>query len=197
MKKLYILGGCNGAGKTTLAYDILPEILQCKEFVNADEIARGLSPFQPEAVAFTAGKLMSNRVNSLLQSGVDFAVETTLSAVSYRLIVDRAHEKGYTVILIYFWLNSPELAKKRVKLRVREGGHNVPEKIIERRYHRSVVNFFHFFIDKCDTVMIFDNSDKAPKLIMERNAEQVEKIYNPPVYDQLTAVWKMNSEKKK
>lgn len=195
MKRLYILGGCNGAGKTTLAYDILPEILQCKEFVNADEIARGLSPFQPEAVAFAAGKLMSQRVHSLLQSGVDFAVETTLSAVSYRLIVDRAHERGYTVILIYFWLSSPELAKERVRLRVQEGGHNVPEKVIERRYHRSVVNFFHFFINKCDTVMIFDNSDKVPKLIMERNSEHAEKIYNTPVYDRLTAIWKTASEK--
>lgn len=196
MKKMYILAGCNGAGKTTVAYNILPEILQCKEFVNSDEIARGLSPFQPESVAYVAGKLMSLRIRALMQRGVNFAVETTLAAVSYRSIIDHAHDKGYCVTLIYFWLNSPELAKERVRLRVMEGGHNVHESVIVRRYYRSVCNLFDHFMEKSDIVMIFDNSDKTPQLVMERNLEQPEKIYNQPVFEQITEIWKKKSEDK-
>ena len=117
-KNLYIIAGCNGAGKTTASYTILPEILNCKEFVNADEIARGLSPFQPEKASFEAGRIMLNRIDELFQKEVDFAFETTLSAKSYLSIVKKAQSLGYFVTLIFFWLNSVELAKQRVKIRV-------------------------------------------------------------------------------
>lgn len=94
-KNLYIIGGCNGAGKTTASYTVLPEILNCKEFVNADEIARGLSPFNPESVAIEAGRLMLQRIDYLLEKDTSFSIETTLSTKSYVNLVKRAHEKGF------------------------------------------------------------------------------------------------------
>ncbi len=118
MPNLYIISGCNGAGKTTASFTVLPEILQCKEFINADEIAKGLSPFQPENVAIEAGRIMIKRIHELLELNVDFAFETTLAARTYVNTIKIAQSKGYFVTLIYFWLNSPELAIERVKERV-------------------------------------------------------------------------------
>src|SRR3989339_56746 len=105
MPNLYIIAGCNGAGKTTASYTILPEMLECKEFVNADEIARGISPFQPESVSIEAGRIMLKRIKDLIQKQVDFAFETTLSNRSYRPLIIDAQKKGYSVTLIFFWLN--------------------------------------------------------------------------------------------
>ena len=113
-KKLYIISGCNGAGKTTASFNILPELLNCKEFVNADEIARGLSPFQPEKVSIEAGKLMLKRIDELINSNQDFSFETTLSSKSFLNTIERAKSKGYYTTLIFFWLESVELAKFRV-----------------------------------------------------------------------------------
>lgn len=124
-KNLYIISGCNGAGKTTASFTILPEVLECKEFVNADEIAKGLSPFQPEKVAFEAGRIMFNRISELLISDKTFAFETTLSTISYKNKIIEAKNKGYNVILLFFWLQTSDLAKARVKARVIEGGHNI------------------------------------------------------------------------
>jgi predicted ABC-type ATPase len=131
MSKLYIIAGCNGAGKTTASYTILPEILDCREFVNADEIAKGLSPFQPEKVAFEAGRIMLHRIQELINGKVDFAFETTLSSKTYLHTIKQAKSTGYEIVLIFFWLESVELAKSRVRKRVSEGGHNIPEDITE------------------------------------------------------------------
>lgn len=120
MPKLYIIAGCNGAGKTTASYTVLPEMLGCKEFVNADEIAKGLSPFNPESVAIEAGRLMLQRMDDLLSEGSDFAFETTLSTRSYVKFIERAQAKGYFVTLLYFWLPTPEQAIERVATRVCE-----------------------------------------------------------------------------
>ena len=117
-RQLYIISGCNGAGKTTASYTVLPEILLCKEFVNADEIAKGLSPFNPESMAIEAGRLMLKRINELLAAKVSFSIETTLATRSYTRLIQRAQNAGYKVSLIYFWLNSPELAVNRVLQRV-------------------------------------------------------------------------------
>jgi predicted ABC-type ATPase len=185
MKNMYILSGCNGAGKTTAAYYILPEILQCKEFVNADEIARGISPFQPEKVMYQAGKLLSKRIQDLIDRGDNFAVETTLSALTYKNKILQAQQKGYVVTLIYFWLSSGELAKQRVKLRVEEGGHNVAEKTIERRYKMGLIYLFEEFLAICDNVMLFDNSDNSPKLIMTKVKGQEEEIFEKDIYNQI------------
>jgi predicted ABC-type ATPase len=139
-KKLYVIAGCNGAGKTTASFTILPEILDCKEFINADEIARGISPFQPEKVSFEAGRIMLNRINELLYKNENFAFETTLSTKSFKGKIIEAKEKGFQVILLYFWLKSIQLAKERVKIRVSEGGHDIEPEVIERRYIRGIKN---------------------------------------------------------
>ena len=196
MKNMYLLSGCNGAGKTTAAYYILPDILQCKEFVNADEIAKGLSPFQPETVSYEAGKILSLRINSLIEKGETFAVETTLSALTYRNKIAFAQQNGYVVSLIYFWLSSTELAKQRVKLRVEEGGHNISEQVITRRYYKGLNNFFEIFLPICDNVMLFDNSDNSPKLIMAKVKNKEPEIYNEQIYNQIrnSYVRKRNSK---
>ena len=118
---LYIIAGCNGAGKTTASFNVLPQILNCREFVNADEIAKGLSPFCPVSVAIQAGKLMLERIETLMADGVSFAIETTLATRSYKNLVLKAKKKGYNVSLLFFWLKSPEIACERVAHRVAEG----------------------------------------------------------------------------
>lgn len=158
MPKLYIIAGCNGAGKTTASYTVLPEMLGCKEFVNADEIAKGLSPFNPESVAIEAGRLMLQRMDDLLSEGSDFAFETTLSTRSYVKFIERAQAKGYFVTLPYFWLPTPEQAIERVATRVREGGHNIPSDVIRRRYANGIKNLTALYIPLCNYWAIYDNS---------------------------------------
>ena len=157
-KNLYIISGCNGAGKTTASYTVLPEVLHCKEFVNADEIARGLSPFNPESVAIEAGRLMLQRIEDLLAKDETFSIETTLATKSYINLVRRAQAKGYIVRLLFFWLNSPELALQRVAERVLKGGHNIPEPIVRRRYVAGISNLFLLFMREVDSWEIYDNS---------------------------------------
>lgn len=140
MPNLYIIAGPNGAGKTTAAKTILPEILNVKEFVNADEIARGLSPFNPEAVAFEAGRIMRARIHQLIKLNRDFSFETTLSAKNYLALIKELKEKGYFVTLLFLWLRNVEIAKRRVAKRVEEGGHNIPGEVIERRFWRGLKN---------------------------------------------------------
>ena len=158
-KSLYIISGCNGAGKTTASYTVLPEVLHCKEFVNADEIARGLSPFNPESVAIEAGRLMLQRIEYLLVKDESFSIETTLATKSYINLVRRAQVKGYTVRLLFFWLNSPELALQRIAERVAKGGHNIPEPIVRRRYVAGICNLFRLFMSEVDSWEIYDNSE--------------------------------------
>ena len=167
MANLYVISGCNGAGKTTASYTVLPEILQCKEFVNADEIAKGLSPFQPDKVAIQAGRLMLDRISDLMNRQVDFAFETTLSTKSYVQLIKRAKTNGYYITLIYFWLNSPDLAVERVKLRVLSGGHDIPIDVIHRRYHAGLANLKNLYQPIVDYWMIFDNSERPERFVAE------------------------------
>ena len=167
VKKLYIIAGCNGAGKTTASYTILPEILDCKEFVNADEIARGLSPFQPEKAAIQAGRYMLNRINMLLQADKNFAFETTLSTKSYVNLVNFARQRGFQVSMLFFWLDSPDLAVSRVKNRVEEGGHYIPVEVIKRRYDNGLRNFFKLYLPIIDNWMFINNSGEAYEIIAE------------------------------
>lgn len=184
MKRLFIIGGCNGAGKTTASYRILPEILDCDEFVNADEIAKGLSPFRPERAGIQAGRLMLERIRNLMDHGQDFAFETTLATRSYKNIIIDAHEKGYTVTLLFFWLSSPGLAVKRVETRVKEGGHDIPEKVIRRRYDNGLRNLFNIFIELVDEWMFIDNSG-YPFEIIASGAGKDEEIGNGEIWAEL------------
>jgi len=183
-EKVIYIAGCNGAGKTTASYTILPEILDCNEFVNADEIARGLSPFQPEKAGIQAGRLMLQRIKSLINKGQDFAFETTLSTKSYKNLVEDAKRNGYSVTLIFFYLSSQDLAVKRVETRVKEGGHNIPEKVIRRRYENGLKNFFNIFRPIVDEWLFIENSGEPYKLIAQKK-QSVEKVYIGKIWNEI------------
>ncbi|MCU0340310.1 MAG: zeta toxin family protein [Spirosomaceae bacterium] len=183
MPQLYIIAGPNGAGKTTAAMTILPEVLHCDEFVNADAIAVGLSPFQPEKVAMEAGRLMLQRIDTLLNQGVDFAIETTLSTKSYANFIRKAKTKGYEVTMLFLWLNSVELAKARVKKRVLQGGHNIPTDVIERRYERGLRNFFTMFSKIVDNWLFYDNSSNLS--IVADSQKQIQTIFRQTIWQNI------------
>ena len=188
-KYLYIIGGCNGAGKTTASFNILPDLLNCKEFVNADEIARGLSPFQPESVSIKAGRLMLKRIDELINSNQDFSFETTLSTKSFTNTIENARSKGYYVTLIFFWLESIELAKDRVRKRVSEGGHNIEIDVIERRYNAGIKNLFSLYCNKVDSLLIYDSSKAESELIAEKEIEdELFTIYNNQKFNSLKII---------
>jgi len=165
---LYVIGGCNGAGKTTASYTVLPEILHCQEFVNADEIARGLSPFQPEKMAIDAARIMLKRMDDLLDEHESFAFETTLASKTHRNKIIEAQQLGYKTTLLFFWLKSAELAKQRVKKRVAEGGHNIETAVIERRYKKGIENLFDIYLPIIDICFIFDNTHGKQMRIAEK-----------------------------
>jgi predicted ABC-type ATPase len=185
---LYIIAGCNGAGKTTASFNILPEILLCKEYVNANEIARGISPFQPEKVAIEAGRIMLKRIDELLGNKESFAFETTLATKSFEILIYKAQEKGYFVNLIYYWLESVELAEMRVKTRVAEGGHNIPKDVIHRRYFRGIDNLFKIYHDICDVLVIYDNSRDFPELIYQRKEVNEYIIFNQHKFETIKSM---------
>jgi len=184
-KNLFIIAGCNGAGKTTASFTILPDILDCKEFVNADEIAKGLSPFQPEKVSFEAGRIMLKRIDELLKSDKNFAFETTLATKSYRSVIAQAKENGYFISMLFFWLQTIELAEERVKTRVREGGHNIETEIIRRRYSNGIKNLFNIYLPIVDEGLIFDNSELKPELIAQKSINLELSILNEVKFTQL------------
>ena len=182
MPKLYIIAGCNGAGKTTASYTVLPEMLHCREFVNADEIAKGLSPFNPESVAIEAGRLMLSRIRNLLDEGADFAFETTLATRSYATLVREAQVRGYQVTLLFFFLASPDLAVERVRMRVASGGHSIDEEVIRRRYTKGLHNLFDLYMPICDYWLIVDNTVSPYKMIAEGVRDETKNIINTLLY---------------
>ena len=165
MPNFYIIAGCNGAGKTTASFTILPDILHCKEFVNADNIAYGISPWNVEGAAIEAARVMLHRIAELMDKREDFAIETTLSTRSYVSLVKKAQARGYKVKLMYIWLESPEMALDRVAERVRKGGHNIPGHVVERRYFKGLSNLFNLFIPICDDWVLADNSRNTLSII--------------------------------
>ncbi|MFK7049384.1 MULTISPECIES: zeta toxin family protein [Flavobacterium] len=188
-KNLYIISGCNGAGKTTASFTILPEILDCKEFVNADEIAKGLSPFQPEKVAFEAGRIMLHRINELLSQDESFAFETTLSTRSYKNKIMEAKNKNYNITLLFFWLRTTDLAKERVKTRVKEGGHNIPDDIIERRYKKGILNLFDLYLPIVEQVLLFDNSEGNHQLIAEKSSSDELNVLEAKKFNEIKNIY--------
>lgn len=184
-KQLYIIAGCNGAGKTTASYTVLPEILGCQEFVNADEIARGLSPFNPESVTIQAGRLLVKRVDELLAQGATFAIETTLSPRTYRTLIIKAQQMGYRCSLLYFWLESPEMAEMRVAKRVEAGGHGVPTHVIHRRYRLGLEHLFELYMPCVDYWVLFDNSSLNRVLVAEGGKDMTTTVHAPETYQQI------------
>ena len=167
-KNVYVVAGPNGAGKTTFAREFLPNYAKCPNFVNADLIAQGLSPFLPRAAAIKAGKLVLNSIEEFSSSGVDFGFETTLSGRTHLNLFRKLEAKGYKVHLYFLWVPAPELSLLRVKNRVQTGGHDVPAADVLRRFPRSVNNFFRVYKDVVSTWMLFDNSGRKPVLTAKR-----------------------------
>ena len=162
-------------------------MLKCKEFVNSDEIAKGLSPFNAGniAVAVEASRIMYKRIKELVALKETFAMETTLATRSVANLIREAQREGYYVTLLYFWLNTPELAVERVKMRVAAGGHNVPESTIHRRYRAGVRNLFKLYLPICDYWMIADNSMSPMEVIAKGFRKDKIEIFNSDIYTKL------------
>jgi len=173
MKKLYIIAGPNGAGKTVASYTILPEIFNVKEYVNADEIARGISPFNYDKVGIKAGRLLVLRIRELLKEEQTFAVETTLATRSYVKLIEKAQKQGYKVTLLFMWLNSQELALKRVSTRVKEGGHNIKNDVIRRRFRNGLNNLVDIYIPIVDNWMVVNNSGERFNIIAQGDKDEL------------------------
>jgi predicted ABC-type ATPase len=167
MPRLYIISGCNGSGKTTATYTLLPEMLECREFVNSDEFAKSLSPFDPSAASISASRYMLLKIKYLLSKNADFSIETTLATRSLEKTIRQAKDQGYHITVLYFWLSSPELAINRVKDRVAAGGHNIPEETIRRRYYMGLHYFFNIYVPLCDRWVLADNSTAPFSVIAE------------------------------
>ena len=183
MPRMFIISGCNGSGKTTASYSLLPEMLECSEFVNSDEFAKGFSPFKPESASILASRYMITKIRYLLARRKDFGVETTLATRSLLKTVKIAQSAGYTVTVLYFWLNSPELAIERVKARVAAGGHNIPEETVRRRSHVGLSYFFNDYAPACERWILADNSQIPFKVVAEGAKGQVTNIRDEKTYN--------------
>ena len=179
---LYIIAGPNGAGKTTFARKFLPQYVECLEFVNADFIAGGLSPFAPERAAILGGRLMLEQIHSLAERGLDFGFETTLSGKTYVKLLQDMRKRGYLIHIFFLWITNVKLALERIELRVRNGGHAIPEAIVRRRFDRSLPNFLRVYRPLADSWTIFDNSRDVPKMIAFEESGQIE-ILDPDLFN--------------
>ncbi|GMT47715.1 MAG: hypothetical protein IEMM0007_1281 [bacterium] len=166
-KVCYIIAGPNGAGKTTFAKEFLPVEAGCFNFINADLIAQGLAPFQPNKAMIKAAKLMIHQIHESVRKEESFAFETTLSGRIYIKKISEMKAKGYKIIIYFLKLVSVELAIERVKLRVAQGGHNIPQEDIVRRFERSWINFQTIYKLLADSWVVFDTSENQPVIIDE------------------------------
>jgi predicted ABC-type ATPase len=171
MQDIYILAGPNGAGKTTAAKTVFPETLKIIEFVNADEIAKGLSPFNWEDVAFESGRIMIKRIHQLSHEKKDFGLETTLSSKNYLKFIETVKQNGYNVTLVFLYLNNVDIAQQRVAKRVSEGGHNIPIDVVERRYYRGLKNLKSYF-NVVNNWYCYDNSNGQYELIAKKTGDK-------------------------
>ncbi|MGH9682328.1 MAG: zeta toxin family protein, partial [Candidatus Acidiferrales bacterium] len=162
---VYIIAGPNGVGKTTFAREFLPNYADCRNFVNADLIAQGMSPFSPEAAAFRAGRLMLQEIDLLVRRRVDFGFETTLAGRGHLNLIRHLKSRGYEAHFFFLWVPTVELALSRVRGRVLEGGHDVPEVVVRRRFDRSIRNFLSHYRRLADSWTLFDNSEATPVVI--------------------------------
>jgi predicted ABC-type ATPase len=167
-KGIVVVGGPNGAGKTSWAAKHLPTTLNIREFVNADEIARGLSPFDPDSSIVAAGRVMLDRLDMLAKVGDNFAFETTCASHRHPRFLKSCRALGYQFMLVFLWLPSAEVAVARVARRVRQGGHRIPDEVVVRRYSAGLRNMRHLYLPLADSAFIYDNSDGGGALIAER-----------------------------
>jgi predicted ABC-type ATPase len=168
---LYIIAGPNGSGKTTFAKEYLPLYAKCKNFINADLIALGLSPFSPQTSAIHAGRLVLKQINDFSDRKIDFGFETTLSGKTYFSLLKLLRAKGYFIRLFFLWVPDPGLSLARIKERVAMGGHDVPKGDVLRRFDRSIYNFLKVYEPLLDSWHLFDNSASSPRLIARKNGK--------------------------
>ncbi len=189
-KKILMIAGPNGAGKTTMTLELISGQTVLYEFINADEIARGLAPLHPESVALTASKLMLKRFKELLETGESFAFETTAAGTNYVKHLKAAKSKGYEISLTFLWLVSPKQAVKRVLQRVRQGGHHVPEEAVARRYYAGLKNLLIHYMPLADSVLIVDNSseESLKKLIARKNMNSSLEIFDRVIWERIEKV---------
>jgi predicted ABC-type ATPase len=167
-RDIFILGGPNGAGKTTAANVLLPEKLRIHAFLNADEIARDIAPENVESAAISASRLMIERMRGMVHEGRSFAFETTCAGKSYLRLLKECQKEGWRISLIYLWVPSPEYSIARVARRVSQGGHHIPDEVIRRRYQTGLWNMRHLYLPLADDATIYDNRDRALRLIARR-----------------------------
>lgn len=177
-KQILMIAGPNGAGKTTMTHELIKNCAMLYEFINADEIARGLAPKHPESVALASSKLMIKRLKDLLDAGESFAFETTASGTNYIKHLKAAKAKGYMISLTFLWLMKPEEAVRRVTQRVKQGGHHVPSEAIIRRYYAGIKNLVSHYLPIADEAFILDNTSEGPdrRLIAKKNKNTIEII---------------------
>ncbi len=184
---VYMLAGPNGAGKSTLARPLLCDVLNVPEFLNADLIAAGLSPFHPESYAFEAAEIMLRQVDRMTSARRSFALETTLSGRSYRRMIPEWRTLGYRVVLYFLSLPTPDVAVERVAIRVKQGGHSIPEEVIRRRFKRGLRNFFLDYAHLADTSILFDSSLFPPKIVYHQ-IDGTEAILDRQRYEQMKSL---------
>ncbi len=181
---VYVIAGPNGAGKTTFANEFLPDFVNCREFLNADLIAAGLAPFAPETQNFRAGRLLSARIKELTQAKRDFGFETTLSGRSYVPMLKEMKKNGYRIVLFFLWLPSADLAVARVNNRVLQGGHNVPEPVIRRRFDSGIQNLFRLYMPRLDAWWFYDASRLPPKIVAQKEDGGIQ-LSNSELFNQI------------
>ncbi|MCG8696659.1 MAG: zeta toxin family protein [Bacteroidales bacterium] len=177
----YIIAGPNGAGKTTFAMGYLPKIVNCRNFINADLIAYGISPLNSIAVQFEAGRLFLNEIYKYIQKKDDFAFETTLSGRSHLSLLNKLKAEGWTIVMFFLWIPSPQFSRDRVRQRVHEGGHDIPDDTIFRRYPKIMYNLIHLYMPLCHKIFCYDNSSLTPVSIFEQTPSGIN-IINEEFY---------------
>lgn len=187
MPRLYVLSGCNGSGKTTASYSLLPELLECSEFVNSDEFAKSLSPFDPSLASVSASRYMLLKIRHLLDRRADFSIETTLATRSLVGIIQDAKNLGYSVTLLYFWLSSPEEAIRRVAARVAAGGHNIPENVVRRRYVMGLRYFFDTYCPLSDHWVLADNT-RSPFVVVAEGSRDIITVRNADIFKKIESI---------
>ena len=184
-KNVYIIAGPNGSGKTTFAKKFLPYYVQCPNFVNADLIAQGLSPFSPRSSAIKAGKLVLSQIYEYIEQGVDFAFESTLAGKLYVNMFKKLKEQGYKLHLLFLWIPDAKLAVARIKDRVAEGGHSVPAQDVRRRWTRSISNFFKLYRPLLDSWLLFNNAKSIPVLVAKGKNGQIS-VIDKELYERIS-----------
>ena len=181
---LYVIADPNGAGKTTFSRKFLPDYAKCLEFVNVDLIANGLSPFDPERAALRAGSIMLDQIHSLTKRGVDFGFESSLSGGTYVKLLQEMKRRRYLIPIFFLWINDVDLALERIRLRVRNGGHAIPEATVRRRFGRSLANFLRLYKPLADSWTIFDNSRDISKMVAFEESGKIETL-EPDLFNHL------------